>query len=129
MILQFWDTAGQERFQSLGTSLYRGADACILVFDLCNGSSFENLPFWKNEFLLQTESSSRLDSPFVLVGTKSDCSEELDIQRDVVLSWCDSNGIDRNCYFETSARTGDYVSEVFDCVVDMAMKHSFRQNV
>ena len=109
--------------------MYRGADACILVFDLCNGSSFENLPFWKNEFLLQTESSSRLDSPFVLVGTKSDCLEELDIQRDVVLSWCDSNGSDRNCYFETSARTGDYVSEVFDCVVDMAMKHSFRQNV
>lgn len=31
--LQLWDTAGQERFQSLGTSFYRGADCCILVYD------------------------------------------------------------------------------------------------
>jgi Ras-related protein Rab-7A len=31
--LQLWDTAGQERFQSLGTSFFRGADCCILVYD------------------------------------------------------------------------------------------------
>ena len=31
--LQIWDTAGQERFQSLGMAFYRGADACVLVFD------------------------------------------------------------------------------------------------
>ena len=101
--------------------MYHGADACILVFDLCNASSFDNLPFWKNEFLLQTDSSSRLDSPFVLVGTKCDCAEELDVHSDDVLTWCDNNGIDRNCYFETSARTGAYVNEAFDCVIDIAM--------
>ena len=32
--LQIWDTAGQERFQSLGVAFYRGADACILVYDI-----------------------------------------------------------------------------------------------
>lgn len=35
-LLQIWDTAGQERFQSLGSSFYRGTDACILAFDLTN---------------------------------------------------------------------------------------------
>lgn len=30
---QLWDTAGQERFHTLGVSFYRGANACILVFD------------------------------------------------------------------------------------------------
>ena len=34
--LQIWDTAGQERFQSLGRAFYRGAEACILVFDITN---------------------------------------------------------------------------------------------
>ena len=34
--LQIWDTAGQERFQSLGVAFYRGADACILVYDITN---------------------------------------------------------------------------------------------
>ena len=34
--LQIWDTAGQERYQSLGTAFYRGADCCLLVYDITN---------------------------------------------------------------------------------------------
>merc|ERR1719174_3242513 len=49
--LQIWDTAGQERFQSLGKSFYRGSDACILVYDVTNRSSFESLEIWRREFL------------------------------------------------------------------------------
>ena len=49
--LQIWDTAGQERFQSLGRAFYRGAEACILVFDITNKQSFDNLLVWKQEFL------------------------------------------------------------------------------
>lgn len=41
--LQIWDTAGQERFQSLGSAFYRGADCCVLVYDVTNPMSFENL--------------------------------------------------------------------------------------
>ncbi|CAL9196428.1 unnamed protein product [Musa hybrid cultivar] len=32
--IQIWDTAGQERFQSLGVAFYRGADCCVLVYDV-----------------------------------------------------------------------------------------------
>ena len=45
--LQIWDTAGQERFQSLGRAFYRGAEACVLVFDITNKQSFDNLLVWK----------------------------------------------------------------------------------
>ena len=34
--MQLWDTAGQERFQSLGVAFYRGADCCVLVYDVNN---------------------------------------------------------------------------------------------
>jgi len=51
--LQIWDTAGQERFQSLGTSFYRGADACLLVYDVTDMKSFEGLDRWREEFLRQ----------------------------------------------------------------------------
>ena len=34
--LQIWDTAGQERFKSLGGAFYKGADCCVLVFDITN---------------------------------------------------------------------------------------------
>ena len=51
--LQTWDTAGQERFQSLGVAFYRGADCCVLVFDVNVAKTFENLDSWRDEFLIQ----------------------------------------------------------------------------
>lgn len=51
--LQIWDTAGQERFQSLGVAFYRGADCCVLVYDVNSMKTFENLDNWRSEFLVQ----------------------------------------------------------------------------
>jgi Ras-related protein Rab-7A len=51
--LQIWDTAGQERFQSLGTAFYRGADCCVLVYDITEKKSFDSLHSWSEEFLVQ----------------------------------------------------------------------------
>ena len=48
--LQLWDTAGQERYQSLCNSFYRGSDCCVLVFDLSDPISYENLKKWQNSF-------------------------------------------------------------------------------
>ena len=50
---QIWDTAGQERFQSLGVAFYRGADCCVIVYDVNSSKSFDNLDHWKDEFLVQ----------------------------------------------------------------------------
>ena len=44
--LQIWDTAGQERFQSLGVAFYRGADSCVLTYDITDAKSFDNLDSW-----------------------------------------------------------------------------------
>ncbi len=49
--LQLWDTAGQERFQSLCTSFYRGSDCCILVFDISDTETYDNLDKWRTTFL------------------------------------------------------------------------------
>ena len=46
-----WDTAGQERFQSLGTAFYRGADCCVLVYDVNVFKSFDALESWHEEFI------------------------------------------------------------------------------
>jgi hypothetical protein len=50
---QIWDTAGQERFQSLGVAFYRGADCCVLVYDVNSMKTFEDLDTWRDEFLIQ----------------------------------------------------------------------------
>ncbi|RYR55968.1 hypothetical protein Ahy_A05g021788 isoform A [Arachis hypogaea] len=49
-----WDTAGQERFQSLGVAFYRGADCCVLVYDVNVMKSFDSLENWHEEFLKQS---------------------------------------------------------------------------
>ena len=76
--LQIWDTAGQERFQSLGVGFYRGADACLLVYDITDPHSLDNLDHWRKEFLDQVGGGIRglgdasTQFPFVVLGNKMD---------------------------------------------------------
>ena len=51
--MQIWDTAGQERFQSLGVAFYRGADCCVLTYDVTAPNTFKSLDSWRDEFLIQ----------------------------------------------------------------------------
>ena len=44
--LQLWDTAGQERFETITTSYYRGASGIMLVYDITNSKSFDNIEKW-----------------------------------------------------------------------------------
>lgn len=70
--LQIWDTAGQERFQSLCTSFYRGTDCCILVFDVTQNDSYENLNSWLQLFQQTVGDEQSQEIPIVVVGNKSD---------------------------------------------------------
>jgi Ras-related protein Rab-7A len=66
---QLWDTAGQERFQSLGVAFYRGADCCVLVYDVNNSKSFDTLDSWRDEFLVQASPMDPESFPFVRAKT------------------------------------------------------------
>uniref|UniRef100_A0A8C7X138 RAB7a, member RAS oncogene family n=1 Tax=Oryzias sinensis TaxID=183150 RepID=A0A8C7X138_9TELE len=70
--MQIWDTAGQERFQSLGVAFYRGADCCVLVFDVTAPNTFKTLDSWRDEFLIQASPRDPENFPFVVLGNKID---------------------------------------------------------
>ena len=83
--LQIWDTAGQERFQSLSNTFYRGADCCVIVFDLTNIESYEGIDVWRNNFMESVvpnnndQSNSDEEEPLVpilLVGNKCDLCQK-----------------------------------------------------
>ncbi|KAJ8326937.1 GTPase activity protein [Batrachochytrium dendrobatidis] len=74
--LQIWDTAGQERFHSLGVAFFRGADACILVYDTTNTSSLDHLETWMRDFLRQAGISNPAEFPFIVVGNKIDLTAD-----------------------------------------------------
>jgi small GTP-binding protein len=68
--LQIWDTAGQERFRSISRLYYRGANACLLCYDITDESTFTEMTGWLQEL----KSNLGDDKPLVIhvVGTKSD---------------------------------------------------------
>ncbi|KAJ2782386.1 Ras- protein Rab-7A [Coemansia javaensis] len=114
-----WDTAGQERFQSLGVAFYRGADCCILCFDVTNARSFENLESWRDEFLIQVGPRDPESFPFVVVGNKIDVEGRRAVSQKRAMEWCAAKG--NIPYFETSAKKDINVDEAFRTVVMNAM--------
>ncbi|KAI9802944.1 MAG: hypothetical protein M1825_002175 [Sarcosagium campestre] len=66
--LQIWDTAGQERFRSISKLYYRGANACILCYDMLDESSFEEMKRWLVELRDNVDDEVIVE----IVGTKCD---------------------------------------------------------
>merc|ERR1712159_124665 len=125
--MQIWDTAGQERFQSLGVAFYRGADACILVFDLTSRKSFDNLDTWREEFLVQSGPSETDTFPFVVLGNKCDLKESKVVNNKQALEYCKSKKImskdgETPMYFETSAKESKDVNKAFTTVATLALE-------
>lgn len=107
---QLWDTAGQERFKSLGTSFYRGADCCLLVYDITNRDSFDNIVRWKQEFLMQCEPEEPEKFPVILLGNKCDLEEARTVSTREAQDWADSEGL---VLYEASAKDNLNVQEAF----------------
>uniref|UniRef100_A0A0E0JFV8 Ras-related protein Rab7 n=1 Tax=Oryza punctata TaxID=4537 RepID=A0A0E0JFV8_ORYPU len=127
--LQIWDTAGQERFQSLGVAFYRGADCCVLVYDVNVTKSFERLNSWREEFLIQASPSDPDNFPFVVLGNKIDVDggNSRTVSEKKAKAWCASKG--NIPYFETSAKEGFNVEAAFECIARNAIKNEPEEEI
>jgi len=118
--MQLWDTAGQERFQSLGVAFYRGADCCVLVYDVNNAKSFDMLDSWRDEFLIQASPNFPESFPFVVLGNKVDVEEsKRAISQKRAMAFCQSKG--NIPYFETSAKEALNVDQAFEVIARNAL--------
>ncbi|ELU41468.1 rab-type small GTP-binding protein [Rhizoctonia solani AG-1 IA] len=66
--LQIWDTAGQERFRTITTAYYRGAMGILLVYDVTDEKSFNNIRTWHAN--VEQHASEGVNK--ILIGNKSD---------------------------------------------------------
>jgi small GTP-binding protein len=110
VLLKLWDTAGQERFQSLTPLYFRGAQAAILVYDVCRLHSFETLKRWIREL-------PELPAILVVVGNKSDLAEHRSVLESTARSYAKT--IDA-FYIETSAKENVNVTELFQELAERA---------
>ncbi|XP_050883959.1 ras-related protein RABE1c isoform X1 [Lathyrus oleraceus] len=105
--LQIWDTAGQERFRTITRAYYRGAMGILLVYDVTNESSFNNIRSW----MLSIEQHASDNVNKILVGNKADMGDN---KRAVPTSkgqaLANEYGIK---FFETSAKTSRNVEKAF----------------
>merc|ERR1712199_89093 len=127
--MQIWDTAGQERFQSLGVAFYRGADCCVLVYDVNTPKTFENLDNWRDEFLIQASPKDPDNFPFVVLGNKIDVDggNSRGVSEKKAKAWCSSKG--GIPFFETSAKEDVNIDSAFQCIAKNALKNEVEEEI
>ncbi|XP_062504710.1 ras-related protein Rab-35-like [Corticium candelabrum] len=106
--LEIWDTAGQERFGALTTSVYHKTSGFIVVYDISNDNSFNNVRRWLHEI------DQHCDTPNptrILVGNKCDLPEVMRVvAREDAVMFATKIGIQ---LFETSATENINIEDVF----------------
>lgn len=107
--VQLWDTVGQERYRTMTKMFFRGAKGVLLVYDVTNRDSFNTIQDWMEslkKFSLDQEE-------VILIGNKIDLHYR-DVSKSEGSQLATSLGIK---YFETSAKTGENVSQVFEQLI------------
>ncbi|KAF6032499.1 RAB10 [Bugula neritina] len=104
--LQIWDTAGQDRFHTITTSYYRGAMGIMLVYDITNQRTFDNISKW----LSNIDEHANEDVEKMLLGNKADMEDKRQISSEKAMMVAKQHNIP---FMETSAKTNINVEKAF----------------
>lgn len=110
--IQIWDTCGNETYEEIMKNFYRSALCIFVVFSLDDENSFLNLDKWITDIKNINENESPI---IVLIGNKKDIESERQITKEEIEKYCKKKEIDT--YFETSAKTGEGIHELFKEVI------------
>jgi len=114
--LQLWDFAGEKRFRFFLPRYARGAQGCVLAYDITRYTSFEDLSEWYQII------SENADSPiYVLCGGKVDLASE---KRTVQYSEGEEfqKAYNLHHFFETSSKSGENNKLIFETLTRSILK-------
>ncbi len=113
--VQIWDTAGQERYRSITNAYYKGAKGALLVYDITNKKSFDNLDRWISDLKINGDEKISI----VLLGNKSD----LESQRVISMEEGKNKAeLFKFAFMETSALNGSNIEKAFDELIKEVYK-------
>ena len=111
--LVIWDTAGQERFHSIALSSIKNSQGIIIVYDVSNRQSFNDLNTWINGVKEATDKVS-----VIIFGNKCDV-EKREVTKEEAEKYAKDNNIP---YIETSTKLNLNIDKGFSIVVNDAYK-------
>jgi small GTP-binding protein len=115
--LQIWDFGGEKRFRFFLPSYTRGAQGCLLCYDINRFTSFQNLQEWYDIVI------HNADNPIIiLVGGKLDLAKA---KRTVKREDAEKFKIDHKItdFIETSSKTGENNIDVFETLTKEIIKN------
>ena len=113
--VKLWDTAGQERFKALTPSYLRGAEGIVLVYDVTKSESFDSLKVWIDSLKSNLGENSL---PIIIDGNKIDLDDR-DVSKETAQKFAQEYNYK---YFETSAKSGVGVDELFREIVNQILE-------
>ena len=109
--LIIWDSGGQERFRSSIISTLRHVEEIIIVFDVTNRKSFDDIENW-----LEIIKERFNDPVIILFGNKVDVKkEEWKVTEEEINLFCTKKKLK---YFGTSAKNNNGIKEGFSYLVN-----------
>ena len=108
--LDIWDTAGQEKYRAIAKIYYKEARAVILVYDITDESSFNEM---KEYWYEQVKLFARKDVIFAVAANKNDLNEERKVSDEEGKKFADEIGA---IFVSTSAKNADGIQALFDNV-------------
>jgi len=112
--LQIWDTAGQERLLALTASYYSAADGILLVYDVTEKDTYDNIKQWLQEIDRYAPLARK-----VLVGNKIDLNMKKVIDQSMAKDYAETISAP---FIETSAKDGRNVADAFQTLVAEIVK-------
>ena len=121
--LQMWDTAGQEKYRSISSSFYKNSDGAILVYDIANIDSFQDIDTW----LQETKGYTQADIQYLLIANKLDLENERQVESAVGQKYAQEQGL---MFKEVSAKENKDkgVQRVFNDLLKTILQNKSEHN-
>ena len=119
--ISLFDTAGQEQFRSITLSYYKGTDGILLLYDITDRDSFDNIEMWVDSIKNSIDSKVESKYAIILIGNKLDLAQEDESKRKVTeeeaKAACDKYKMIWGGEHSTKAITYDELNQLFGVYV------------
>ena len=118
------DTAGQERFkESITSQYYKKADCCLLVYDISNRKSFEELKYYSKKI----EEYCKKNIQVILLGNKTDLEKERTVESEEGANYAAKYGY--ATFMETSCLNNTKVADGFETLIELTHRNKIIEKI